>query len=225
MRTLALIPARSGSKGIPHKNTREFCGLPLLAHAIKVGLDTCDSVLVSTDDNKLTAEIGRKHGARVLLRPDALAQDDTPMLPVIQHALQYDDSDAVVLLQPSSPSLKRAEYVRAALEMVAPRLVCSVASVVEIPERYNPDRALWITEGGLWRYDKPEGDGGLESIPATRQQCEPGYYLDGTVYVAKRRTIPYMLLGHPCKPLIVDPAHSITLDTEADWTLAEAKHG
>lgn len=226
MRTLALIPARAGSKGIPHKNTREFKGLPLLAHAIRVGLEMCDQTVVSTDD-VAAATIAAQYNVAVLQRPAELAQDDTPMLPVIQHVLSeaWEQPDVIVLLQPSSPTVRRAEYVREALRIVEPRGVGSIASVVEIPERYNPDRALWITDGGLSRYDKPEGDGDMGSMPACRQHCEPGYYLDGTVYAVKRRHVPYTLYGDPCRPLIIPASDSVTLDTEADWPLGEAKHG
>ena len=217
MRTLALVPARGGSKGIPHKNTREFKGLPLLAHAIKVGQATCDQTVVSTDDAE-TACLAASYGATVLMRPGVLARDDTPMLPVIQHALAnvVDKPDVVVLLQPSSPSARREDYVRAALEAVREN-ASAVVSVVPIPERYSPDYAVNLVSG---RWIEPA------TKITRRQEARQAYYRDGTVYAIQRWVIEEGgLYGPQCWPLIIPEHDSATIDTEADWALAEARHG
>ena len=87
---LAVIPARSGSKGLPGKNVRTFAGLPLIAHSIRLA-KLCPEIarcVVSTDSEEI-AEIARAHGGDVpFLRPAELAQDDTPMWPVVQHSLR-----------------------------------------------------------------------------------------------------------------------------------------
>ena len=110
MRILGLIPARGGSKGIPHKNSKLLGGKPLIAYSIEAALASAQltSVLVSTDDEGI-AEVSRQFGAQVpFLRPAALAQDHSPTIDTVVHALQYyratgEDYDAVCLLQPTSP--------------------------------------------------------------------------------------------------------------------------
>ena len=222
MRTLALVPARAGSKGIPHKNTRLFRGAPLLTHAVRVGLATCDQTIVSTDD-PATGLIGAAYGATVLMRPAELAQDETPMLAVIQHALKHAAGapDVVVLLQPSSPSPRRAEYVREALRLLEETGADSVVSLVEVPSHYHPLFASEIHSGRVGPYMI-----GGWNVHRRQDVGPPAYFRNGTLYVTRRERIERgSLYGHDCRPLIIPPHESVTLDTEDDWLLAEAKHG
>ncbi len=108
---LALIPARGGSKGIPHKNIRSFAGYPLIAWSIAAGLqaNSVSRVLVSTDDEEI-ASVARDYGADApFLRPSELAQDRTTDLPVFEHALKWLEDiegykpDIVIQLRPTSP--------------------------------------------------------------------------------------------------------------------------
>lgn len=216
MKTLALIPARAGSKGVPGKNTRLFCGLPLIAWAINVGLETCDRTVVSTDGEDISA-LAWQYGVGVVIRPAELATDEAPMLPVIQHALaaEEDKPDVVVLLQPTSP-LRTAENVRAALRLLEEQDATSVVSLRPIPAHMSPDYAVRLVDG-RW------------VAPATRltrrQDCRPAYYRDGTVYAIRRWVIEEGdLYGSMPVPLIIPAAESCTIDTEADWLAAEAKH-
>ena len=109
MATLALIPARGGSKGLPGKNTRTLAGLPLLEHSLRLA-SLCPEVsrtVVSTDSDSV-ADVARAAGGEVLERPTELAQDETPMLPVLRHALDALDPegsryDLLLLLDPTSP--------------------------------------------------------------------------------------------------------------------------
>ena len=110
-RVLAVVPARGGSKGLPGKNTRPLAGLPLIAHSIKCAA-MCRSVtrtIVTTDSPEI-AELATQAGGDVpFLRPISLAQDDTPMWPVLRHALDEVEAeegqvyDALLLLDPTSP--------------------------------------------------------------------------------------------------------------------------
>ena len=106
-KTLAVIPARGGSKELPGKNLKFLAGKPLIAHSIEHALDSgvCDVVLVSTDDEKI-AGVAREYGAEVpFMRPVELAQDTTPTEPVVRHALETYETltgshiDIVVFLQ------------------------------------------------------------------------------------------------------------------------------
>jgi len=109
MTTLALIPARGGSKGLPEKNTRLLAGIPLIEHSLMLTA-LCPEIartVVSTD-SEAVAEIVRARSGEVLDRPSHLAQDDTPMLPVLRHALDELDPegsryDLLLLLDPTSP--------------------------------------------------------------------------------------------------------------------------
>lgn len=227
MRTLGLIPARAGSRGIPHKNTRVFDGMALAAKAIDIGHRTCDAVCTTTNDLGVIA-IASGH---LILRPEALCQDDTPMLAVVQHALttvpkQYD---TIVLLQPTQP-LRRKEHVIDALRLLEETGADSVVSVVQIPAHYSPDYACEIAGNtlglydGLGKMDRRDLIAGYKSPPPLRRQdCRPAYSRDGTVYAIKRKTIEAgSLYGSHCVPLIIPPNESCNLDTEEDWQRAEA---
>ena len=118
---LAVIPARGGSKGIPKKNISPLVGLPLIAHTILFA-KMCPEInrcIVSTDSVEI-AEVATKFGGDVpFIRPPELALDDTPMWPVIRHALasiekQYDETyDQLMLLDPTSPAREPSDVTRA----------------------------------------------------------------------------------------------------------------
>ena len=110
LRVLGIIPARGGSKGIPRKNIRRLAGKPLLQYSAQAALGArrLARTILSTEDPEI-AEVGRTCGLEVpFLRPPELARDDTPTLPVLQHAVRTleaagDHYDAVCLLQPTNP--------------------------------------------------------------------------------------------------------------------------
>ena len=156
---LGVIPARRGSKNIPHKNLALVCGKPLIQYTIEQALlSKLDDVVVSTEDEEI-ATFATRLNCKVLMRPEELAQDDTPMLPVIQHAVEVCEMmphvhiDAVVTLQPTSP-LRTAADIKAALRMFKEEDRASLVSVCEgiHPVKcYSPDgKPLW--GGGV--YDK-----------------------------------------------------------------------
>src|SRR6185503_17134341 len=109
--TLALVPARGGSKGIPRKNIRNFAGYPLIAWSIAAAKQASGvtRVIVSTDDEEI-ASVAREYGAETpFLRPSELAQDQTTDLPVFEHALDWLEKnegyqpEIVIQLRPTSP--------------------------------------------------------------------------------------------------------------------------
>ena len=103
---LAIIPARGGSKGIPRKNIKLLCGKPLIYYSINAGLNSnlISRVVVSTEDDEI-ASVARKYNVEVIKRPNELAEDDTPSVPVYQHVLKYlrenesYEPDIVVVLE------------------------------------------------------------------------------------------------------------------------------
>ena len=91
LKAVGLIPARGGSKGIPHKNIQELAGRPLISYTIEAASKSkvLNRIIVSTDDTRI-AEIAKSYGAEVpFLRPTELAKCDTPGILVIQHAIKY----------------------------------------------------------------------------------------------------------------------------------------
>ena len=224
-RVLALVPARGGSKGIPGKNIRPLNGRTLLEYAARAASESgiVDRIVLSTDDEQIAAE-GRRLGLEVpFLRPAQLAADDTPMLPVIEHAAealeQADWSpEIIVLLQPTSP-LRRGAHIRAAVEELRTSGADSVVSVVELPRHLSPDYVMRIDGGALVPF-LPEG------VRVTRRQdARPAFVRDGTVYAFWRRTLrdSRSIYGRTCRPLIVSAPESLTLDSEADWAEAERR--
>ena len=220
---LAVVPARGGSKGIPNKNLAMLCGRPLLAY-------TADAVrhsrrirraVVSTENDAI-AEEARRLGLDVpFMRPEALAADDTPMLPVLQHALaevrrQGFEPDAIVLLQPTSP-LRRAEHVDAAIELLERTGADSVVSVIEVPHQFNPVSMLSLEGDRLRPFLERD-------VPATRRQDKPRAFARNgpAVLVSRAHTIDSgSLYGSDCRPLVMRPEESLDIDSPWDLTVAE----
>lgn len=220
---LALVPARGGSKGLPGKNLQPLAGHSLIEYAARVARESAivDRAVLTTDAEAIAAE-GRRVGLDVpFLRPSHLAQDDTPMLPVIEHALAAlaDDGfvpDMVLLLQPTSP-LRTAEHLRAAVRLLRDSRADSVVSVIELPRHLSPDYVMRIEDDALVPF-LPEG-----ARVTRRQDARPAYVRDGTVYAFWRRTLVEQgsIYGSRCLPLVVNAAESITIDAPADWDAAE----
>jgi CMP-N-acetylneuraminic acid synthetase len=223
MRVLGLIPARGGSKGIPRKNARLLGGRPLLLYTADAALaaSRLTRVVLTTDDEEI-AEIGRSAGLETpFMRPAALAQDDTPMLPVIQHAIDAleargDTFDAVCLLQPTNP-LRSAGLIDTCIELLDVRSCSAVVTVLEVPTAHNPN----------WVY-VPAADGTLRlfsgaKAPVTRRQdLPPAYHREGSVYVTRTSVLRQgSLYGDTLMGVVVDAAQSVNIDDEADWDRAE----
>lgn len=225
MNVLGLIPARGGSKGIPGKNLRELAGRPLLAYTRDAALASgvIDRLVLSTDSEAI-AELGRHLGIEVpFLRPVELAQDDTPMLPVLQHTVKILEEsewspEIVVLLQPTSP-LRKPEHIVVAVRQLQQGDCDSVVSAVEIPHLYSPQKALKVVDGALqfWMDDG-------EQI-TRRQELEPTYAREGTVYAVLREVLMERnsIYGDRCRPLILNAEESLSLDDLDDWREAEER--
>ena len=101
---IGIIPARGGSKGLPGKNIKEICGFPLIYWTIEAAKKSkyLDDFYVSTEDEGI-ARVAEKYGAKVIIRPNELAKDDTTTLSVIKNILSTIDCDNIIVLQPTSP--------------------------------------------------------------------------------------------------------------------------
>ncbi|MFH1032926.1 MAG: acylneuraminate cytidylyltransferase family protein [Pseudomonadota bacterium] len=219
---LGLIPARGGSKGIPGKNLIPLAGQPLLAYSVRAGLAsrTLTRLVLSTDDAAI-ARAGRELGVEVpFLRPAELARDDTPALPVIQHAVRFLEdqgwpADVVVYLQPTSP-LRRAEHIDAAMELLLREDADTVVSVVPVPHQFNPASLMRLAEGRLEPFLP-------ELAHLLRRQDKPEVYARNgpAVLASTRATLMEQgrLYGDRTLPLVMAPEESFDIDTPFDLEL------
>lgn len=217
MKTLALIPARGGSKGIPRKNINMIAGKPLIAWTIEAALASTllDGVVVSTDNAEI-AEVALRYGAQVpFLRPAELARDETPGVEPVLHALQQlPDYDAVLLLQPTSP-LRSSADIDACLALAREREAVSVVSVSE-PDAH-PDWMYRMT--ATQQLEKL-----LVSQSKTRRQDLPTVLtLNGALYFANADWLRYSrtLLAEETLAYVMPADRSVDIDTPLDWKFAE----
>jgi CMP-N,N'-diacetyllegionaminic acid synthase len=225
MLVLGLVPARGGSKGVPGKNVRPLAGHTLLEYTARAARESgvLDRVILSTDSLEI-ADAGRRAGLEVpFMRPASLAADDTPMVPVIQHALAETarsgwSPDIIVLLQPTSP-LRRPDHIRDAVTLLRETNAHAVVTVVEVPRHLSPDYVMRIDEGHLQPF-LPEG-----ARVTRRQDARPAYSRDGTVYAFRRSTLETFggIYGDDCRPLLIDARESLSIDSPADWDEAERR--
>ena len=156
MNVLSIIPARSGSKGIPKKNIHPLCGKPLIAWTIEAAnRSKYISRTILTSDSDEIIEVAQRYGVEApFVRLKELAKDDTPSLPVIQHAVNWlkenEDytPDYIVLLQPTSP-LRTSRHIDEALEKIINSDANSIVSVVKAPHQYNPYSIMEMKDGFL----------------------------------------------------------------------------
>lgn len=224
-RILGLIPARGGSKGVPGKNLRPLAGKSLLERTIACAKAAggIDRLVVSTDD-PATARAAESAGVPVpWLRPKEFSEDGSPTIDAVLHALERLGADgffpdAVLLLQPTSP-FRAPATVRRALELYAGSGGESVLSVT--PAREHPYHHYRLApDGGMapfipYQQHSPRN--------ARRQDLEPVYKLDGSIYVAsvellkEKRTF----LSPRPRTVVTPTEESLDLDTPLDWEIAE----
>lgn len=228
MRVLAIIPARGGSKGIPGKNIRLLAGKPLLQYTADAAraAKRLTRVILSTEDPEI-AEVGRRCGLDVpFLRPAGLAQDDTPSLPVLQHAVRVLEEageryDAICLLQPTNP-LRRSHDIDACIELLDTTGADCVVTVLAVPAEHNPHWVYFRDDQGFLRFSTGED----APIPR-RQLLPPAFHREGSVYVTRRDVLMEhnSLYGSKVAGFLIEPSRSVNLDTLEDWARAEAMLG
>jgi len=224
-RTLALITARGGSKGVPGKNIRMLGGVPLIVHSIRSALECRElfyRVIVSTDDEEI-ANISREAGAEVpFIRPAELASDQAKSWPVLQHAVQWVEEndgiklDWVFLLQPTAP-FRNAEDVRAAMGLALGGDCDSVISVVRVLAEH-PALMKRIENETLVPFNVPEPEG------TRRQDYRPKAYMrNGAIYITKRDVLMEQdsIWGDTIRPYVMPEERSISIDTETHFAIAE----
>jgi len=224
---LGIIPARGGSKSVPGKNLHLLGGRPLIEHTIVSALaaKSLDRVIVSTDDPEI-ARVARAAGAEVpFMRPDELARDDTPDLPVFQHVLAALEEgegyrpDVVVHLRPTQPFRTAAEIDAVVTLMLESGADC-VKSIRLVAE--HPYKMYRLVGDRLVPYlDTPERRRRGPDVP--RQGLEPVYLSAGVVDAMRREVIQAgSTEGERVIPYLVDERRYVNLDSARDFVVAEA---
>lgn len=224
--TLALVPARGGSKSIPLKNVKPLAGRPLLEWTLAAAAASgvVDRIVVSTDDDRI-AEVARAAGADVpFMRPGELAADTTPSIDVIEHALRWLQAhesgmpELVLLLQPTEPFV-RPEQIRETLELMLQRGADSAITITPVPRNHHPFHVRELDGDGRLRFEQPE----QHSAHPTRQDDPPRwsfgnlYWFRSEAFLATRRLETDNHVGLP-----IDELSALDLNTPADWAVAEA---
>lgn len=221
MRSIAIIPARSGSKGLPDKNIKLLNGKPLLAYSIEAALVSgmFDAVHVSTDSERY-ADIARQYGAdEPFLRSAETSSDTASSEDAIREVLRRYEKmgqrfDAFMLLQPTSP-LRTAGDIRAAFDVMTEKHAESVVSVCEM--EHSP---LWSNtlppDGSMRAFIRADGS-------KRRQELETYYRMNGAIYLVKTEHFlrTGSLYGDDCYAYIMTAERSVDIDTPTDFLFAE----
>ncbi len=224
MKILTIIPARSGSKGIKDKNIIDVCGKPLIGYSIELAIELkknglVDTVIVSTDSEKI-ANISKEYGAEVpFLRPEDIANDTSKSIEYYLHALDFYkkrnvEFDAVLLLQPTSP-LRTFELLKNSIEIFKNENKDSLISVYK--EEYINDLVMYknTSEVDL----KPLNENHNKGV--RRQDHGSIYVRNGAIYITKVSYILEKELIISDNPLFIEmkKSDSLNIDTIEDLEL------
>jgi CMP-N-acetylneuraminic acid synthetase len=179
MKTIAIIPARGGSKRIPEKNIQLFGGVPLLVHSIQYALankEIIDDVYVSTDDDEIK-KIALEYGAKVIDRPVQFSGDFEPTVSALKHVLESIESDVenVILLQPTNP-LRPDNLLKEAFEVYQKANCESLFTVTRNHQKFGK-----IMDNKFQPFNY--------SIGQRSQDLEPLFFENGLLYISKASLI------------------------------------
>lgn len=220
---LGLITARGGSKSIPKKNIAPLAGKPLIWYTIEAAKNSqlLTRTIVSTNDEEI-ASVAKECGSDVpFMRPNELAQNNTPHIPVVQHALRWlkeqqdEEYDYVMILQPTSP-LRISDDIDATIIMAVDTNADSVMSMKEL-EDFDPRKIKRIENNIILPMFEEEG-----SESARRQSGQQVFKRNCAIYLTKTDLIIRGdLFGEVSRPYIMPPERSIDINEPFDLELAE----
>ena len=223
MSSVAIITARGGSKRIPRKNIKEFCGKPIIAYSIEAALGSgiFDEVMVSTDDVEI-ADIAKAFGAKVpFFRSEKTSNDFATTADVISEVLdKYEKMgrsfDYACCIYPTAPFIT-AEKLKLAMEKLQSEGGDSAMPVVKFS--FPPQRCLIINDGSL-EYKWPE------NMNKRSQDLEPFYHDCGQYYVFKVNSFKKsgQIIGGKVIPIITPDTEVQDIDEMTDWEIAELKY-
>lgn len=222
MRTLGIITARGGSKGIEKKNLVLLAGKPLIAYTIEQTkqarkLDRC---IVSTDDDEI-ATVCKSLSAEVpFMRPKELARDTSTSIEVVQHAIQWfkehehESYDYVMILQPTSP-LRSAHDIDASIEKAYETDADSVMGMVEVPD-FSAKKLKMIKDDAIVPFGEDEGP-----QSDTRHAANKVYKRNAAIYLTKTEwLLKGNLFGEVSRPYIMPRKRSVDVNDAFDLAIA-----
>lgn len=220
MANIAIITARGGSKRIPRKNIKDFCGKPIMVYSIETAKQSAlfDEVMVSTDDDEI-AEVARKYGANVpFMRSAATSNDYATTADVIREVLrEYDKREKqfewVCCVYPTAPFVT-AKKLRDSFSYLREKNANALVPVVKFS--YPPQRAM-VIENGLLQYKSPE------NVRVRSQDLEPLYHDAGQYYFWKVDKFSEGIIDNTV-PYILNEMEVQDIDNWEDWKLAENKY-
>jgi len=211
MKTIAIIPARGGSKRLPNKNILLLGGIPLIAHSILYAQkqsDFIDGIFVSTDDPEIK-KVALSYGARVIDRPEALSGDFEPTVSAIKHAIEGNDSvENIIVLQPTNP-LRPENLLKDCF----------------LTYQENQCNSLFTVSRSHQKLGKIEQDIFVPfnyTAGQRSQDLEPLFYENGLIYISKAKIIrENQIMSTTAFPFIVDHIYAgIDIDTKEDFNYA-----
>lgn len=223
---IAIIPARSGSKGLPRKNILDLCGKPLIAWSIDTAKESAylDRVIVSTDSEEI-ANIAKNYDCEVpFIRPKELASDTASSIDVILHAINHFENnneyfDYILLLEPTSPLRTVEDIDNPIKNLIDNKDAESLVSVAK-QESAHPEFSVIITKNGLIQpfINKKK----MEA--KRRQDLKEAFYFEGTIYLSKVSAIKIKKSFYHDKtlPYIVERYKALEIDEINDLICAEA---
>ncbi|MCD4762106.1 acylneuraminate cytidylyltransferase family protein [bacterium] len=230
---LGIITARGGSKRLPGKNIKKFCGKPLLAWSIDVGKKSqvFDRFILSTDDKKI-AKIGRDFDIDVpFTRPDILAQDNSGSFEVIKHTVEWLKTnenftpDWIILLEPPAPG-RQPFHIREVRDIIEKKgnNFDSIVGITKIPGHYNPYKSLIRQNDNsvLNIENKP-----LKELVHRNQDVSEAFFINSAIYAFKTENLfkkeKPSLWGDKTFGYIMDQKYAFDIDTPEDWEIAKIK--
>ena len=219
MRVLGVIPARKGSKSIKGKNVAPLAGKPLISYTLEAAKESkLDQIVVTTDCQQVT-EIAYGYEVNCISRPERLCLDDTPMLPVLQHAvIELGGAfDAVMVLQPTCP-MRRAHDIDEAIGVMKSERATSVVSYVDVGASH-PARMVVRLQSG---YPHSFWTGSYDSRFANKQELPTVYLRSGDIYLVTTECVMQGdMLGYTPRMYVIDKARHCNVDCERDLAWAE----
>lgn len=223
MRAIAIITARGGSKRIPKKNIKEFCGKPIIAYSIEAALDSgvFDEVMVSTDSEEI-AGIAKKYGAKIpFMRSDKTAGDYATTAEVLLEVVEEYEKrgehfDYMSCIYPTAPFIT-SEKVRSAFELLKQKNATLVMPVV--PFSYPPQRGYILKDEVLEMKWKENLNARSQDLEILYHDCGQFYFYHIGKFREKNGQVSEGIV-----PMILDDLEVQDIDNETDWKLAELKY-
>lgn len=220
MKTLYLIPARGGSKGVPKKNIKDLNGKPLIYYTIDVARSFAQDVdiCVSTDCDEIISKV-REYGLNVpFKRPEKLSGDQSGSYEVLLHALNHYESEGrqyenIMLLQPTSP-FRKNEHLKEIMALYS----SAIDMVVSVSQSHHNPYFNLFEENGLGFLQKSK-----EGYFENRQQAPDVYAFNGSIYLINSKSLKLKPLHNfeKVKKYVMDEIHSVDIDTPLDWAVCE----